>query len=567
MIDLLPRWFFRGLARASGCIGLLAALFGFSAAVNATPTGPQVVSGSATTTQAGAVLTVQSSASAILNWQKFSIAANETVHFIQPSASSVVLNRVDRADPAAIYGQLISNGKVWLVNPAGIMVGPCGRVDTAALIGTQDFAAGGWSVSELSGTHDCAASSGTSEVTAAPASAGFDALLLKQGDQTHTAIPLNPGWNLVGNGGSTGFDVDTLFGDAAKVVSVWKWVAASSRWALYSPTLTPEELAAYAQRGGYDVLARVEAGEGIWVNAGQAFLAVLPEGAALSAATLRAKLVTGWNLVSVGERQTPAELNAALGTVSGADAATPPAPGDVKSIWAWDNQRAKWYFHAPDLDKRGTLAAYVAGKSYIDFAATSKTLGPGVGFWVNKADKIPLTITATGIGKVYDGTTTAQVSFSDNRVAGDILEIAAASTNFLDQHVGTGKAITVTGITVTGLDAGKYTFNTTATASADITQATLSITVPNLPKVYDGYADIVVSKGIDLTSVRKTYDGTVSTAMAGTLSSNGGSNAANYYAVASASAGAGTLTITASPLTLTSSGANQPTVTATGAQP
>ncbi len=70
---------------------------------------------------------------AIINWDKFSIKAGETTHFAQTAASSTVLNRVLN-DPTAIYGTLSSNGKVWLVNPAGIMVGPGGRIDTAGFV-------------------------------------------------------------------------------------------------------------------------------------------------------------------------------------------------------------------------------------------------------------------------------------------------------------------------------------------------------------------------------------------------------------------------------------------------
>ena len=100
----------------------LAACFAGSAL--ALPVGPQVVAGTATLTQAGNALTIQNSASAILDWQRFGIAAGESVRFIQPSVSSSVLNRVLGNAPSQLLGQLSSNGRVWLVNPAGILVGP-----------------------------------------------------------------------------------------------------------------------------------------------------------------------------------------------------------------------------------------------------------------------------------------------------------------------------------------------------------------------------------------------------------------------------------------------------------
>ncbi|MFH1873413.1 MAG: filamentous hemagglutinin N-terminal domain-containing protein [Pseudomonadota bacterium] len=111
------------------------------------PVDPTVVNGTATFSQAGNVLTVTNSNGAIIDWQKFSINAGETTHFAQTAASSTVLNRVLN-DPTAIYGTLSSNGRVWLVNPAGIMVGPGGRIDAAGFVAStlavrnEDFLAG-----------------------------------------------------------------------------------------------------------------------------------------------------------------------------------------------------------------------------------------------------------------------------------------------------------------------------------------------------------------------------------------------------------------------------------------
>ncbi|MEI8164613.1 MAG: filamentous hemagglutinin N-terminal domain-containing protein, partial [Betaproteobacteria bacterium] len=97
------------------------------------PVNPVVVNGTAAFNQAGNVLTVSNSNGAVINWDKFSIKAGETTRFAQPSASSSVLNRVLN-DPTTIYGTLSSNGRVWLVNPAGILVGPGGRIDTAGFV-------------------------------------------------------------------------------------------------------------------------------------------------------------------------------------------------------------------------------------------------------------------------------------------------------------------------------------------------------------------------------------------------------------------------------------------------
>ena len=127
-------------------VAAVAACF-LSTPVLSLPVNPTVVNGAAGFNQTGNVLTVTNSNGAIINWQKFSIQAGETTHFAQTSASSSVLNRV-LSDPTAIYGTLSSNGRVWLVNPAGIMVGPGGRVDVAGFVAStlnirnEDFLAG-----------------------------------------------------------------------------------------------------------------------------------------------------------------------------------------------------------------------------------------------------------------------------------------------------------------------------------------------------------------------------------------------------------------------------------------
>jgi len=94
-----------------------------------------------------------------------------------------------------------------------------------------------------------------------------------------------------------------------------------------------------------------------------------------------------------------------------------------------------------------------------------------------------LTVTATGVNKVYDGNTTAAVTLLDNRVAGDVLTINYGSASFDNKNVGTGKTVSVSGITVTGTDAGNYTFNTTASTTANITAKPITVTADAKSKV------------------------------------------------------------------------------------
>ena len=98
----------------------------------------------------------------------------------------------------------------------------------------------------------------------------------------------------------------------------------------------------------------------------------------------------------------------------------------------------------------------------------------------------PLTITATGVNRIYDGTAAATVTLADNRVAGNVFTHSYASASFGDKNVGTGKIVSVTGINISGADAANYTFNSTASTTADITARPLTVTATGVNKVYDG---------------------------------------------------------------------------------
>ncbi|MDZ4203172.1 MAG: filamentous hemagglutinin N-terminal domain-containing protein, partial [Gallionella sp.] len=91
------------------CVALLLA-FGVQDAL-ANPMGGSVVSGQASIAASGNVLTVTNTPGTIINWQGFSIGANEVTRFIQQSASSAVLNRVVGNNPSQILGTLQSNGR------------------------------------------------------------------------------------------------------------------------------------------------------------------------------------------------------------------------------------------------------------------------------------------------------------------------------------------------------------------------------------------------------------------------------------------------------------------------
>lgn len=135
------------LRRRLGAL-LLAACYSAYLPALAAPTAPQVVAGQATFSQQGNVFSITNTPGAIINWQSFNIGAGEITRFIQQGSDSAVLNRVLGQDPSKILGALQSNGKVFLINPNGILFGQGARVDVNGLVASTldiadaDFKAG-----------------------------------------------------------------------------------------------------------------------------------------------------------------------------------------------------------------------------------------------------------------------------------------------------------------------------------------------------------------------------------------------------------------------------------------
>ncbi|MFC7514881.1 filamentous hemagglutinin N-terminal domain-containing protein [Herbaspirillum sp. GCM10030257] len=106
----------------------------FIPAAVANPLGPQVVNGNASFSSQGNILSITNTPGAIINWQAFSINPGEVTRFIQQNPHSSVLNRIVGQDPSQILGALQSNGRVFLVNPNGILFGQGAQVDVNGLV-------------------------------------------------------------------------------------------------------------------------------------------------------------------------------------------------------------------------------------------------------------------------------------------------------------------------------------------------------------------------------------------------------------------------------------------------
>jgi hypothetical protein len=200
------------------------------------------------------------------------------------------------------------------------------------------------------------------------------------------------------------------------------------------------------------------------------------------------------------------------------------------------------------LDASGATAAFADKNVGDDIAVAIDGLaltGEDAGnYTVTAPDDLTASITpaelavdATGVDKVYDGTTDAEVTLdSGDLVAGDDVTFDYTSASFADEDVADGIDVAVTGISLGGGDASNYELqNTEAATAADITPAELTITAKNQTKVYK---KAFTFSGTEIT-VSGLIDGEVTSA---TLTSSGAAAAAapgTYPIVPSAAVGTG----------------------------
>ena len=162
---------------------------------------------------------------------------------------------------------------------------------------------------------------------------------------------------------------------------------------------------------------------------------------------------------------------------------------------------------------------------------------------------------ATAQNKVYDATTAATITFSDNRIAGDVLGFTSAA-NFSDKNVGTAKTVNYSGVAATGVDAGNYTLSATSgVSSANITRAPLNITANNDGRLagapYSGgngvvYSGLVGGETASVLTGALAFSGNSQGAStAGSYAITPGGQAGSNYAIAFNN---GVLTLTPAPV-------------------
>ncbi len=125
----------------------------FTGASYSAPTGGSVSHGDANINHNGGNTTInQNSDKAIINWGSFDIAHGESVIFNQKNANSIILNRVTGGEQSFINGSLSANGKVFILNSSGILIGGGASINTGSFLAStgqmsdNDFMSGNYNI-------------------------------------------------------------------------------------------------------------------------------------------------------------------------------------------------------------------------------------------------------------------------------------------------------------------------------------------------------------------------------------------------------------------------------------
>jgi filamentous hemagglutinin family protein len=162
---------------------------------------------------------------------------------------------------------------------------------------------------------------------------------------------------------------------------------------------------------------------------------------------------------------------------------------------------------------------------------------------INKAPISSISGITAG-NKTYDGTIAATLNTANavfnGKFGSDMLSITGASGVFADKNAGTGKSVSISGITLSGESAANYELsNTTASTTADITAKAITVSATVLDKVYDATtaatatltsAGIVEGDSVTLSGTATFADKNVGLAKTVTVGSftKSGTDGANY---------------------------------------
>jgi hypothetical protein len=144
-----------------------------------------------------------------------------------------------------------------------------------------------------------------------------------------------------------------------------------------------------------------------------------------------------------------------------------------------------------------TQAVAVTGINLTGSAASNYVLGNLSATTTATINPATLVVAASAVDKVYDATSAATVTLTNNAIAGDVVAVTYTGATFSSADVAftaganpvvTSKVVTVAGLVLSGAQQGNYTLGSVSSVStqATITPASLTITASGNNKVYDG---------------------------------------------------------------------------------
>jgi len=318
------------------------------------------------------------------DWTTLSLAG-KNIQIVDGSKYAIVVSTVDSASNINWRNNNDPNGQLgdrYLGGVGLVSTGSNPAMATWTSLGTADFHFITYVIPNS--TITTTTTTTTSTTTAGTTTTTVASTTTTTLPSSTTVIDLEQGWNLLGNGTDQPLTVATLFNDPLSVNTIWKWDVVTTSWQFYTPTLNSVDLQAYAVSKGYSVMTVVNPGDGYWVNAKLKTSLTVVAGVPFKLGVDHVE--TGWNLVATGDSVTPSAFNLSLVNPLVPPPAVGVVPINLTTLWTWDNPQSKWYFYAPNLDGQGgsALTDYIISKGYLDFTATNKKLGQGIGFWVKK---------------------------------------------------------------------------------------------------------------------------------------------------------------------------------------
>ncbi|MEP9357712.1 YDG domain-containing protein [Sphingomonas sp. KR3-1] len=137
-----------------------------------------------------------------------------------------------------------------------------------------------------------------------------------------------------------------------------------------------------------------------------------------------------------------------------------------------------------DSKNAGSRTATASGLTLGGADAANYTIG-GTATGTATITPRAITATATADGRTYDGTTAATGRIAlTGVISGDTVS-GAATYRFADANAGTGKAVQVSGLALSGVDAANYTVSLSGAAvTADIARRSITVTAKDATKIF-----------------------------------------------------------------------------------